>query len=350
MLTSLSVPLPPIQPELDQITNKGGQQLEPKPHPLTRIDSASVFSVPSRMDPNPNVAGYTQVYGPISASNNAPGYMTYKFLSANDPVACSKICTSTQGCVAFNTWRGVVKGDPTTYTCSLYSQGIDQSTAVNTGDQVNKVVVTYSRGYVNSAYLAKQQQIQQCVANNAMQGFNYAYYPRTDLPTDACNFQSDISGLSGSPSYTSTAVGQDLNAASSGDTFQPYGSSQTLSSNDFSMMHTFFFQAPADDTYTFNLPNSDDIGRTWYGDAAKSGWTTATPAQTSRWCQPDGAAYTATMKKGDLLPIRLLWTEAGVPGHVKFGVSNSQGNDLGHNNFVTGSCDGTVTSSAFASS
>ncbi|CAO1625000.1 unnamed protein product [Sympodiomycopsis kandeliae] len=138
-------------PTLNQFTNKGGQQQKPKPYPVTSIAKSSAFANPFPLENAATPAGYSLVYGPSDGANNDASYMTYSFLTQYDPAACSKLCDSTKGCVSFNLWRGVVNGDPRTYTCSLYSGFIDETTAVNTGDAANKVKVTYSRGYKNVA-------------------------------------------------------------------------------------------------------------------------------------------------------------------------------------------------------
>lgn len=307
---------------------------------MTRIDSASVFTVPSRLDANPTVPGYTQTYGPINAANNDPGYMTYKLLTKNDPVACSKICDQTSGCVAFNTWRGVVNGDPRTYTCSLYRNYIDASTAKNFGDDVNKVKVTYSRGYVKSAVAA----VQQCQINNGMQGFDWQYYSRPYAnPPIVCEYDDDIPSLSGLPlKASSTAKGQDLALNSGrGDTFQPYGSTASVDSDYFSMVYTTYFAAPADGTYTLALTNGDDVVRAWSGDVAKSGWQSTAAEMTTR-CNSMKGDKTVTMKKGDYLPIRVVATNGYRPGSFTYTIKDSAGNTMDKAQFVRGSCDGSV--------
>ncbi|KAJ7654438.1 hypothetical protein DFH06DRAFT_514629 [Mycena polygramma] len=95
--------------------------------------------------------GYELVFGPISAANNAPGYMGFELLSKYDPSACAVRCNQRGpdaaggACKYFNIWRAVEEGKPTTYTCSMYYIPADQSTATNTGQ--GSLAVTQSRGY-----------------------------------------------------------------------------------------------------------------------------------------------------------------------------------------------------------
>lgn len=114
---------------------------------MTSIAQSSVFFTTYPLDNVATPSGYELTYGPTNGANNAPGYLGFNFLTQYDPSACAKLCNDKQDCVSFNIWRGVVNGDPRTYTCSMYSTVVDQSTAVNYGDDVNKVKVTYSRGY-----------------------------------------------------------------------------------------------------------------------------------------------------------------------------------------------------------
>ncbi|TFK66970.1 hypothetical protein BDN72DRAFT_125476 [Pluteus cervinus] len=132
-------------------TNLGGQQLLPPPAGLTYIQESSGFAALSLVDPA-TPAGYELVFGsPTDGANNAPGYMGFAFLDKYDVQACANLC-DTRGadpvggaCKFFNIWRAVVNGNPTTYTCSMYYEVADESTAVNFGQ--GDLVVTFSRGY-----------------------------------------------------------------------------------------------------------------------------------------------------------------------------------------------------------
>ncbi|KAJ7696584.1 hypothetical protein B0H17DRAFT_929566, partial [Mycena rosella] len=83
--------------------------------------------------------GYELVFGPISAANDAPGYMGFALLDKYDPSVCAKLCNQREpdavggACKFFNIWRGLVKQARTTYTCAMYSVPTNASTAVNAG-------------------------------------------------------------------------------------------------------------------------------------------------------------------------------------------------------------------------
>ncbi|KAJ7782055.1 hypothetical protein DFH07DRAFT_901039 [Mycena maculata] len=103
------------------------------------------------------VEGYELVFGPISAANNAPGYMGFAFLSKYDPSACAELCNQRGpdavggACKYFNIWRALVDGCPTTYTCAMYSAPTNVSTATNTGQ--GTLSVTLSRGYARQSHI-----------------------------------------------------------------------------------------------------------------------------------------------------------------------------------------------------
>ncbi|KAK7025236.1 fruit-body specific protein a, partial [Favolaschia claudopus] len=102
-------------------------------------------------------SGYELVFGPISAANNAPGYMGFAFLNKYDVSACAKLCdtrgTDSAGgvCQYFNIWRAIIQNKPRTYTCAMYYLPTDNSTATNTGQ--GPLSVTRSRGYRRISYV-----------------------------------------------------------------------------------------------------------------------------------------------------------------------------------------------------
>ncbi|TFK66960.1 hypothetical protein BDN72DRAFT_771355, partial [Pluteus cervinus] len=131
-------------------TNVGGQQLLPLPAGTTFIQNSSGFSSTSLVDPAaPD--GYEPVFGPSDGANNAPGYMGFALLDKYDVQACANLCSTRGpdpiggGCKYFNIWRALVDGLPTTYTCSMYFDVADPSTANNFGQ--GSLEVTFSRGY-----------------------------------------------------------------------------------------------------------------------------------------------------------------------------------------------------------
>ncbi|KAJ7504310.1 hypothetical protein B0H11DRAFT_511054 [Mycena galericulata] len=101
--------------------------------------------------------GYEFVFGPISAANDAPGYMGFAFLDKYDPTACAELCNNRGpdavggACKYFNIWRAVDNGIVTTYTCALYSTPTNVSSAVNKGQ--GTVAVTLSRGYARKSHI-----------------------------------------------------------------------------------------------------------------------------------------------------------------------------------------------------
>ncbi|KAK7042954.1 hypothetical protein VNI00_008691 [Paramarasmius palmivorus] len=131
-------------------TNLGGQQLYPSPGGLTYIQESSGYALEQWVDiPTPD--GYELVFGPLEAANNAPGYMGFAFLDRYDVQACADLCNKRgvdgQGgaCKFFNIWRAVFSDKPQTYTCSMYYEVADASTANNYGQ--GDLKVTQSRGY-----------------------------------------------------------------------------------------------------------------------------------------------------------------------------------------------------------
>ncbi|TFK70891.1 hypothetical protein BDN72DRAFT_500502 [Pluteus cervinus] len=129
--------------------NFGGQQLLPPPAGTTYVQQSSGWLAKAYSPPT--LDGYELVFGPVNGANNAPGYMGYAALDSYDPEACAQQC-NTRGadavggaCQFFNIWRGVTNGSPTGYTCSMYFQVADVSTAVNYGQ--GDLKVTWSLGY-----------------------------------------------------------------------------------------------------------------------------------------------------------------------------------------------------------
>jgi len=117
----------------------------------------SVASNMRRWTPPPTPSGYTLVFGPTNGANNAPGYMGYTALDHYDVAGCAADCNSRGAdpvggaCQYFNIWRGVETGQPDTYTCSMYWEPTDESTAVNYGQ--GDLEVTWSRGYSRNSLI-----------------------------------------------------------------------------------------------------------------------------------------------------------------------------------------------------
>ncbi|KAF8888173.1 hypothetical protein CPB84DRAFT_1786382 [Gymnopilus junonius] len=94
---------------------------------------------------------FEETFGPISAANNADGYMGFELLSTYDVNACAQQCNTrafdeTSGpCIFFNIWQAVVNGTPSAITCSLYNTFTDASTATNTGQ--GTLQISLSRGF-----------------------------------------------------------------------------------------------------------------------------------------------------------------------------------------------------------
>ncbi|TFK20799.1 hypothetical protein FA15DRAFT_759121 [Coprinopsis marcescibilis] len=147
----------------EEKTNFGGQKSYPTlaylkcghitpapPPPLTYIQHSTGWALRDLVEPEVP-EGYEYVFGPIDAANNANGYMGYTFLETYDVDVCATECNQRGAdpvggiCKYFNIWRAVVDGIPTTYTCAMYFEATDASTAVNAGQ--GNLKVTYSRGY-----------------------------------------------------------------------------------------------------------------------------------------------------------------------------------------------------------
>ncbi|KAJ7813641.1 hypothetical protein B0H13DRAFT_2141735 [Mycena leptocephala] len=138
-------------------TDYGNRYLAAQPSEGASIQNSSGYASLAVMEPTAP-EGYTLVFGPVSAANNAPGYMGFAFLDKYDPSACATLCNQRGpdpvggACKYFNIWRAVVRGRPRTYTCAMYSAPTDASTAVNTGQ--GSVEVTLSRGYARISHIA----------------------------------------------------------------------------------------------------------------------------------------------------------------------------------------------------
>ncbi|KAJ7623169.1 hypothetical protein FB45DRAFT_704448, partial [Roridomyces roridus] len=101
--------------------------------------------------------GYDLIFGPISAANEAPGYMGFEFLDEYNPCACATFCNERApdaeggACKFFNIWRAEVNGTAKTYTCSMYTLPTNASTATNKGQ--GNLTVSLSRGYARKTYI-----------------------------------------------------------------------------------------------------------------------------------------------------------------------------------------------------
>ncbi|CAO1633477.1 unnamed protein product [Sympodiomycopsis kandeliae] len=337
-------------PTTNQMTNKGGQQLKPKGYPLNHIEKSSVFATTDPLDNVATPAGYELTYGPVNAANNDPTYMTYKFLTQYDPTACGKICSSTPGCVSFNIWRGVVAGDPRTYTCSLYRGVVTQDTAKNTGDAVNKVVVTYSRGYKNTA---AANALAQCQSSGAAQGVAWSYIPKSDAETYQCGTNG---GDVPAPGSASTANGLTTNGhlSATGNqfndpSFNPYDGPTSVSTHNFVLTNKFYFKAPQTGKYTFTVSAADDVVRAWFGNKAKSGWTAANSdlLATCASAQQSTQSFQLTLNAGSYTPARVAWLQGNGPYGFDFVVTDASGNTVDNSNFVQYACDQTVSAFNF---
>lgn len=269
--------------------------------------------------------------------------MGFNFLTQYDPAACAALCNKTPGCASFNIWRGLVNGDPRTYTCAMYRQPIDQSTAVNYGDDVNKVKVTYSRGYRNTA---ATQALAQCEASGDSKGVSWIRLQRDDANQYICNTNGgDVSNLPAAS--TATHSGKTLNALSAqggwDSTFKPYGDSTEVPAGDFSMLHKFYFKAPVTGKYTFTITGSDDVVRAWFGDKAIKGWN-AGNSDILGTCNNGGRTETFQIARdrGSYLPVRISWLQGNGPYGYKFTVTDPNGNDVGPSAFFQYACDKTV--------
>ncbi|KAE9403666.1 hypothetical protein BT96DRAFT_964469 [Gymnopus androsaceus JB14] len=135
--------------------NWGGQSSYGNDGPLTYIQQSTGWTSKSLGDPT-TPDGYEPV-GEFIGANEAPGYMGFVFLDQYDVEACAALCYNRDAdavggvCQYFNIWRAVVKGVPTTYTCSMYYIPTDNSTAINYGQ--GDLVVTWSRGYKRTNYV-----------------------------------------------------------------------------------------------------------------------------------------------------------------------------------------------------
>ncbi|KAJ7879909.1 hypothetical protein B0H14DRAFT_3769661 [Mycena olivaceomarginata] len=143
----------------EEKTDYWNRQLMAQPNETTSISiqySSGYASLATTERAPPE--GYELVFGPISAANNAPGYMGFAFLDKYDVSACAQLCNlrgpdpAGGACKYFNIWRAVVHGKPKTYTCAMYSAPLDASTATNTGQ--GPLSVSLSRGYRRISHIA----------------------------------------------------------------------------------------------------------------------------------------------------------------------------------------------------
>ncbi|KAG7089800.1 hypothetical protein E1B28_011450 [Marasmius oreades] len=112
--------------------------------------SVQLKAFAAAVDP-PTPEGFTLTFGPLNASNNAPGFMGFVLLDSYDTAGCASLCNardfdSVGGlCQFFNIYQGLTSANKTTFTCSLYYLPTDNSTATNPGDAT--VSISASRGY-----------------------------------------------------------------------------------------------------------------------------------------------------------------------------------------------------------
>ncbi|THV02255.1 hypothetical protein K435DRAFT_792764 [Dendrothele bispora CBS 962.96] len=144
-------------------TNQGGQQLEDPPAGLSYITHSTGWAL--KNPPEPAVPqGYSKMFGPSNGANNADGYMGFVFLDRYDVQACANLCDARDPdphggrCKFFNIWRAEIDQKPTTYTCSMYTEITDESTAVNSGQ--GSLLVTNSRGYALTKALPQSCNLQ----------------------------------------------------------------------------------------------------------------------------------------------------------------------------------------------
>nr|GAT57030.1 predicted protein [Mycena chlorophos] len=97
-------------------------------------------------------SGYTEVFCDLSCASQDDSYLTYGLVDTIEECEC--MCDSVSGCVFFNTYHdnnADGKGDSTELTCALFSKRLDESSAINCGDQpqANGGVdcITDSEGY-----------------------------------------------------------------------------------------------------------------------------------------------------------------------------------------------------------
>lgn len=361
---------------------------------MTYIAGSSAFANPYPLENAATPAGYSLVYGPTNAANNDASYMTFSFLTQYDPAACAKLCDTTKDCVSFNLWRGVVNGDPRTYTCSLYRGFIDESTAVNTGDDVNKVKVTYSRGYKNTAAseaaakakaeaeakaaaeakakadaeaaAAKAKADAEAAATKAKaeaeaasakakcvadsQGFSWLGFERPEAYLYGCGTDGrDVQRL---PAASSAVAGGKSNTEmrfiygwNADDYLAPFGGDSYVPTSSVSIVTRFYFKAPTTGTYTFLVDGSDDLVRAWFGDKAKAGWTESN-SDIYAGCTVE--RFQMTLSEGSLTPARVMWTNAGGPGAFSFKVLDASGNNVDTTSaFVRDGCDSSHPEFAF---
>ncbi|KAF7308869.1 hypothetical protein MKEN_01087100 [Mycena kentingensis (nom. inval.)] len=139
-------------------TNFGGIDQHDTLLPSLRIAiQDSVGYALSSVDQPVEPEGYKLVFGPLSAANNAPGYMGFAFIDKYDVAACAALC-NTRGadpvggaCKFFNIWTALVHGHPQTYTCAMYTAPTNDSTATNAGQ--GDLKVSMSRGYARQSYI-----------------------------------------------------------------------------------------------------------------------------------------------------------------------------------------------------
>ncbi|KAF8641400.1 hypothetical protein AX16_010019 [Volvariella volvacea WC 439] len=140
----------------EEKTNRGNQQLLPRPAGLTYIQESSGWASTHEFQ-QPIPEGYELIFGPINSANDASGYMGFALLDKYDVKACAEICNARAphpfrgACKFFNIWRALKDGVPVSYTCALYAGSTDESTATYPGN--NTISVSSSRGYRRITYV-----------------------------------------------------------------------------------------------------------------------------------------------------------------------------------------------------
>ncbi|KAF9266586.1 hypothetical protein L218DRAFT_996750 [Marasmius fiardii PR-910] len=113
--------------------------------PGAKVSKLQAFAEP------PVPENFVEVFGPLNASNSAPGFMGFVFIDSYDVAGCANLCKardfdSVGGlCQFFNIFQGATSSNTTTFSCSMYYLPTDNTTATNTGDA--NVKISNSRGY-----------------------------------------------------------------------------------------------------------------------------------------------------------------------------------------------------------
>lgn len=164
---------------------------------------------------------------------------------------------------------------------------------------------------------------------------DYSDYDPTVIKTETPDYQSTASVCGGIDDSDSTDI-------------SIYGSSETFSSNYFTLNHVGYLFAEVDGTYTFSFSGVDDIALLWLGNYAYSGWTRDNAHLSAVYGVDREATTTYTLEAEEYLAFRIVFGQAQGAAVFQFSVTAPDGTVILDSStedspyLIQYSCDGTT--------